>query len=121
MGPLMGEICCLDGQVYDNGICAANCPSERPMENGGICECESGKFDLGGGLCCVDGDFNNNGECANMCPAERPVEHSNGTCGCHHANLNGVCCLENQKMYNGDCVNSCQDNGKIDVEGLCGK
>ena len=119
----MGEICCLNGQVYDNGICAANCPSERPVDNGGVCECESGKSDLGGGLCCAEGELNMLGVCHDECFLDMIPNDDTDTCECPagQANLNGVCCLENKKMYNGDCINSCQDVGKVEIEGLCGK
>ena len=123
VGPSMSEICCLDGQVYDNGNCADTCPSERPMDTGGVCECEANKNDLGGGLCCADGEYNYDGFCEDSCGPQREPNDDTDTCECPpgKANLNGVCCPENQKMKDGGCVDSCQDVGKMEVEGLCGK
>ena len=122
VGPSMSEICCLDGQVYDNGNCADTCPIERSMNNGGVCGCAADKNDFGGGLCCSIGKFNYNGECAITCPLDTVLNEDTDTCECPpgKANLNGICCANGKKMFDSQCVDSCPPDTE-EFEGLCRK
>ena len=48
----IGGLCCNVTQVNDFGICKNECGSERPVENGRVCECAEGLYQLGNGHCC---------------------------------------------------------------------
>ncbi len=108
-----GDICCLNGQICNNGTCQNPSGSQDACSLSGGIQC--------GSLCCTNGQTCTNGTCVGSAPQTNECNGDGETkCG-------DICCKNGQTCNNGQCLdgtpveNECSGDGETKCGDICCK